>query len=189
MFSGRKLIHLVAAAQFVTLILMSGSGLAVATVPEAGTQSGNSTVATSPIYRQIKNQNSGKCLDVKGASRSNEALVVQYTCDRFKSNQLWRFERAPGSWYDRLIVLHSGKCLDIRHSSQDPTTDAIQYTCTQPAQLNQLFDFDMATHQITVLHSAQCLSIENDSKSNTAQVHQTRCNLDSPSQKWLLVDS
>lgn len=74
--------------------------------PVLGAPVGSSTSATYTLV----NRNSGKCLDVNGASTADGANVQQWTCNGGQ-NQRWRVEDAGG--YSRLVNVQSGKVLDV----------------------------------------------------------------------------
>src|SRR5262249_7094802 len=62
-------------------------------------------------YYEIVSRNSGKCLDVSGASTEDGAAVIQWRCDG-SANQQWRPELVA-SGAVRLVARHSGKALDV----------------------------------------------------------------------------
>jgi GH43 family beta-xylosidase/putative hemolysin len=68
------------------------------------------TAATPTAYR-IVNRNSGKCLDVSGASTADGADVAQWTCTG-GANQRWRIEDL-GNDTNRVVSVGSGKVLDV----------------------------------------------------------------------------
>jgi hypothetical protein len=59
-------------------------------------------------YFWIRAENSGKCLDVWGASPDDGAPVTTFTCVN-QDNQLWSF---AGNGVYKLVSKSSGKCLD-----------------------------------------------------------------------------
>jgi hypothetical protein len=69
-------------------------------------------------YARIRNEWSGKCLNVQGRSTADGAAVIQFTCGRASGNDEWygeylyRDSRTGEDWY-RLRARHSGKCLDV----------------------------------------------------------------------------
>lgn len=64
-------------------------------------------------YYNIVNRNSGKCLDVFGASTTDGTKVVQWACNGGSSQQ-WQWV-AIGSYY-QLKARHSSKCLNVARS-------------------------------------------------------------------------
>ena len=76
-------------------------------------------------YYEIVSRNSGKCLDVFGASLDDAAPVIQWTCTG-GPNQQWRLEHTAGGAY-RLLARHSGKALDVFGAVVDDLAPAIQF--------------------------------------------------------------
>jgi hypothetical protein len=79
----------------------------------------------------IINQNSGKCLDVVGASTADGANVQQYTCHR-QANQRWiiRYDQHRGDRATyRFVNVRSGKCLEVAGSSTADGANVRQSTC------------------------------------------------------------
>lgn len=76
-----------------------------------------------PIF-VIQEQNSGHCLDVKGASRSEGASIIKWGCHQ-ENNQRWiersRWQAGWGYGYEYISV-HSGMCLNANayHFRQAP---------------------------------------------------------------------
>ena len=67
-------------------------------------------------YYQIKNQNSGKCLD-KSMDNGNVdgALVYQYSCSaNHPSNQVWYLDNLGLNGYPHIRSKADNRCLDIR---------------------------------------------------------------------------
>jgi len=94
------------------------------------------TVNGKPYY-QIKAQHSGKCVDVKDASRNNGANIHQWTCEQV-DNQLWtRHWPDHNSNYFELRAKHSGQCLDVSEASNDNGANVHQWDCVGGA--NQLW--------------------------------------------------
>jgi hypothetical protein len=75
---------------------------------------------------ELVSRNSGKCLDVFGASTDAVAPVIQWVCHGGQ-NQQWRLEPAGGGAF-HLIARHSGKALDVEYASTDDGARVIQYT-------------------------------------------------------------
>ncbi|WP_030248472.1 RICIN domain-containing protein, partial [Streptomyces sp. NRRL S-350] len=62
---------------------------------------------------QLVSVNSGKCLDVTGASTADGAQIVQWSCGTDKPNQQWTLVPVAGSGAVQLVSVNSGKCLDV----------------------------------------------------------------------------
>lgn len=79
----------------------------------------------------VININSGKCLDVVGASTADGANVQQYTCHR-QANQRWiiRYDQHRGDRATyRFVNVRSGKCLEVASSSTADGANVQQSTC------------------------------------------------------------
>ncbi|WSW01804.1 RICIN domain-containing protein [Streptomyces sp. NBC_01006] len=93
----------------VAATLTIGMLFAVKPAPaEAATVDGNAWYA-------LVNRNSGKALDVYGASTADDARVSQWTRND-GANQQWQFVDSGGGFY-RLKARHSGKVLDVAGAS------------------------------------------------------------------------
>lgn len=75
-------------------------------------------------FYQIKHQ--GKCLDVRGKSTANRAIIQLWQCSNGSSNQA--FKPVGGEPY-QLEAKHSGKCIDVRGYSTDNGATIWQYSC------------------------------------------------------------
>jgi hypothetical protein len=60
---------------------------------------------------QLVNARTGRCLDVKGRSDGNGAVIQQFTCHD-QDNQKWRINREDGDTFS-LVAAGSGKCADV----------------------------------------------------------------------------
>jgi hypothetical protein len=60
---------------------------------------------------QVSNARTGRCLDVKGRSDDNGAVIQQFTCHD-QENQRWRVGRRDGDTFS-LVSVGSGKCADV----------------------------------------------------------------------------
>ncbi|MGP3920275.1 family 43 glycosylhydrolase [Nonomuraea sp. 10N515B] len=83
------------------------------------------TAATPSAYR-IVNRNSGKCLDVSGASSADGADVIQWSCNG-GTNQQWRIEDL-GNDTSRLVNVRSGKVLDVNACGSADGTNIQQWS-------------------------------------------------------------
>ncbi|MFE0043352.1 RICIN domain-containing protein [Streptomyces albireticuli] len=137
-----------AAALSVPVTASAGTGSAPAS---AGATAGSAQEAASPkafglapnelweLRRrdnryEIANRHSGLCLKVKGASRDNEAPVVQDECGT-APEKLWKAETTDGGRYMQLRNSYSNKCMDISGGVAHRGVKIIQYDCT--GALNQ----------------------------------------------------
>jgi hypothetical protein len=101
---------------------------------------GASVITSAPanadvVYQQIRNWHSGKCVDVDGASQSDNAKVQQYTCNGTIAQQ-WRKIPTSNGFF-KLVLAASGKCLTIENNSMAEGARAVQRTCLSPTPLSQ----------------------------------------------------
>ncbi|WP_391653109.1 RICIN domain-containing protein [Streptomyces tamarix] len=97
---------------------------ALATGMLAATMTGSAQAVTAPAeaaavdtnaWYVLVNRNSGKALDVSGASTTDGARVNQWTRND-RTNQQWQFVDSGGGFY-RLKARHSDKVLDVSGAS------------------------------------------------------------------------
>jgi hypothetical protein len=77
-------------------------------------------------YYEIISQNSGKCVDIEGASMADRARAQQYTCHG-GDNQLFLQVFYGGG--PSFVARHSGKCLDVEGDYVTDHAKVWQYTC------------------------------------------------------------
>ena len=135
-------------------------------------------------YFEIVSRNSGKCLDVFGASTEPVASVIQWVCTG-GPNQQWRLESVGGGAF-RVTARHSGQALDVYGALTDDDTPLIQYPATGGA--NQAWTLQPTSDgYVTFIagHSGKAMDVEFASTDDGARVIQY-----SPTgglnQQWLL---
>jgi hypothetical protein len=140
----------------------------------------------APNGIQLQAQHSAACLDVSGASASDGAAVVQWTCHGH-SNQLWRAEPVDGHWMLRSLV--SGKCLEVPAWSMTSGTTVMQWTCNGGANQQWRFEAvdDFGTYRLIARHSGQCLEVPAWSQQGGAQAGQWACN-GGLNQQWRVIE-
>jgi uncharacterized repeat protein (TIGR03803 family) len=145
-------------------------------------------LATSPPptngYVEIVSRNSGKCLDVFGASTDAVAPVIQWICHG-GPNQQWRLEPAGGGAV-RIIARHSGQALDVYGAFLDDVTPIIQYPVHGGD--NQVWTLEPAPDgyvRIVARHSGKALDVEYASTDDGARVIQYAPH-GGTNQQWLL---
>jgi hypothetical protein len=140
--------------------------------------------AADNVY-YIKNQHSGKCLTVHGASTANGAKVDQYRCIKGAQNQWWVIYRV-GPGLARVTGYQSGKCLAVQGGSHRKGTRLVQSTCSGAGA--QLFNgrWGGVNSTIRPYDSQQCLDVQGGSTKDNAPIIQWPCNGRS-NQKWHLT--
>jgi hypothetical protein len=98
------------------------AGMAIAAL---ATITAPASAAPGAFYAEAINRNSGKCLDVQSASKTDGAAVIQWTCTG-GTNQQWSLTNVGD--HVQLVARHSGKCLDVRSGSTADGAAIIQWT-------------------------------------------------------------
>jgi hypothetical protein len=142
-------------------------------------------IETTPIVDyEIVSRNSGKCLDVFGASTEAGASAIQWVCHG-GPNQQWRLEPAGGGAF-HIIARHSGQALDIFGASLDDVTPIIQWP--PHGGDNQVWTLEPASNgyvSIVARHSGKALDVEYASTEDGARVIQYTPH-GGANQQWLL---
>jgi hypothetical protein len=137
-----------------------------------------------PTPYEIVSRNSGKCLDVYGASPDAVAPVIQWTCHG-GPNQQWRLEPAGGGAF-HIIARHSGQALDVYGGLLDDFTPLIQYPLHGGD--NQVWTLEPASDgyvSIVARHSGKALDVELASTDDGAWMIQYMFH-GGANQQWLL---
>jgi hypothetical protein len=78
---------------------------------------------------EIRGVHSRKCLDVQGASKENNAPVIQYTCQGGANQRFFARKQRNGF---QIVSVNSGKCLDVSNGSVLEPAEGkqlVQYQC------------------------------------------------------------
>jgi uncharacterized repeat protein (TIGR03803 family) len=140
--------------------------------------------STPDGYFEIVSRNSGKCLDVFGASTDAGASAIQWNCHG-GPNQQWRLEPAGGGAF-RIIARHSGQALDVFGALLDDVTPIIQWPVHGGD--NQAWTLEPASDgyvRIVARHSGKALDVEFASADDGARVIQYTPH-GGANQQWLL---
>jgi len=135
-------------------------------------------------FFEIVSRNSGKCLDVFGASTDAGASVIQWVCHG-GPNQQWRLEPAGGGAV-RIIARHSGLALDVFGALLDDVTPIIQWPVHGGD--NQVWTLQPAGDGYVSLiagHSGKAMDVEFASTEDGARVIQYTPH-GGANQQWLL---
>ena len=142
--------------------------------------------AADNVY-YIKNQHSGKCMTVHGASTAKGARIDQYRCISGAQNQWWVVYKLTTQGLVRVTGYQSGKCLSILGGSKHNGAPLVQWTCNGAG--DQLFAGHLAFGGKTAIksyRSGKCLDVQGASTSNNAPIIQWSCN-GRTNQKWYLT--
>ncbi|GLZ30266.1 hypothetical protein Lesp02_24560 [Lentzea sp. NBRC 105346] len=141
------------------LSLVATPGLASAGAPkvlDAADLAANG-VQPNAVY-QVRNRNSGKCLEIYGWSTADQGDAVQWTCHG-GNNQLWDFRPSGDgvTWY--IVNVHSQKCLEIYGWSTADHGDAVQWGCHGGNNQRWYWNANGTNAWFTNKHSGKVLEI------------------------------
>lgn len=149
--------------------------IAAAAALAAGMIVGVDAAAAAPTpgaYRLV-NANSGLCLEVPGASTSDNVQLVQNGCGGAAS-QTWHLTAQGGGF--RLAAAHSGKCAGVIGAATSAGKAVQQESCTGAAsQTWTLTQVGGSTYRVVNVNSGKCLNVKDSSKSAGALVQQNSC--------------
>ncbi len=141
--------------------------------------------STSTGYNKIVNRNSGKVLDVTGASTADGATIEQWT-DNGGQNQQWSLV-SVGSGYYKIVSRGSGKVLDVPGASTVNGATIEQWT--DNGAMNQqwsLVSVGSGYYKIVSRSSGLVLDVTGASTANGAIIEQWPDN-GGTNQQWSLV--
>ncbi|MEU7038772.1 RICIN domain-containing protein [Streptomyces sp. NPDC046237] len=128
------------------------------------------TVDTNASYVLV-NRNSGKALDVYGASTADGARVSQWTRND-RANQQWQFVDSGGGFY-RLKARHSGKVLDVAGASTADGAAIAQWADGNGAnQQFRLADSDAGHVRLINRNSGKAVEVQGASTADGGNVVQ-----------------
>jgi hypothetical protein len=143
---------------------------------------------TPPVvvrYRVV-NRNSGKVMDVIGASTVNNAEVKQWTWNG-GANQKWAFQDAGGG-YVRIVNQNSGRCLDVASASTADGANIIQFACGSGTNQQWQQQAGGGFVQLVARHSGKCLDVVNAGTGDGADIQQFTCG-SGTNQQWSRIES
>jgi len=150
----------------------------------AATAASAATVDTTAWYVLV-NRNSGKVLDVNGASTADGANLIQWTRTN-TNNQQFQFVDAGGGYY-KLRARHSGKIVDVLGGSTADGASVVQWSDVGGS--NQQFRLDDSTDghvRLVNRFSNKVLEVAGLSTAEGASVQQWG-SWNGSNQQWQLV--
>lgn len=120
--------------------------------------------------------NSSKCLDLEGASQSENGLVKLWSCHGGDNQRLALVDR--GQSVTSLMFKHSGKCLDVENGSTANLAKVVQKTCdsnSNSQKVSMWFSASQTGRTFKFQHSNRCIQVQNNSGSDGAQIVQETC--------------
>jgi hypothetical protein len=146
------------------------------------------TPLAAPAASTITGVGSGLCLDVTGASTSQGAQVIQWTCDS-RANQQWERVPVPGSGAYQIVSVNSGMCLDVTGASVTAGAQVIQWPCGT-GKTNQEWTLNpvpgSTALQIVSVNSGMCLDVTGASTAAGTQIIQWTCGSGKSNQEWTI---
>lgn len=134
---------------------------------------------------RLKNANSGKYLDVSGASYSDGAAIIQWPFNG-AANQLWDLQyKGQGDFY--ISSMHSGKTVEVPGWSGVAGTNLDQWSANDGKnQRWNLIDKGAEGFVIWNSYSGKSMQVENGSTTNAAPIEQGDYQNGLSSQRWIL---
>ncbi|MEU7476950.1 RICIN domain-containing protein [Lentzea sp. NPDC042327] len=154
------------------------------TVVAAGPPASAATIDTTAWYVLV-DRNSGKALDVSGASAADGTRIIQWSRTD-AANQQWQFVDSGGGYY-RIRSRSSGKVLDVSGASAADGAAVVQWSDNNGS--NQQFraaDSDGGHVRLIARHSAKAVDVRGGSTADNADVVQNT-DTGAASQQWQLV--
>ena len=172
-------------------IVVTAAALVAGVLSVAGpAQAAVTAVAGVPITIE----NSGKCMNVAGASTANGAKVIQYTCVASALNDKWqvtsRGRDADGFDHFWVKNVNSGKCLTVLNASTSNNASLIQYTCTDGANETWYADSqpERPTLRLASVGSGLCVDVPGRSTADNVNLIQYTCQAGdgTPNERFIL---
>lgn len=140
-----------------------------------------SSIENGGIYC-IVNKNSGKLLDVQGASMDNSANIWQYHYINGNGQKWKAIAVGDGSWEFQNV--NSGKVIDVEAASTSEGGNISQYTNSHTANQQWYLEYVDSGYQILInKNSNLALDVENYSYLDGANISQFT-NYETVNQKW-----
>ncbi len=144
---------------------------------------------------ELVNRNSGKCLNVLGASTADMANFIQYQCLPLDLNARFRLDAIGGTDQYSIRPMHDMLCADVAFASTDDGAQLVQHPCgggngepyaNQQATIQYVegASYDTVV-QLKFAHSGKCIGVDGARTDDTAPVKQMTCGQGS-NQQWIL---
>ncbi|MCM2416122.1 RICIN domain-containing protein [Streptomyces sp. RKAG290] len=165
---------------------------AVATLVWSGTDGGTTeppvegSIDPSTWY-QVRNSNSGACLDAADWGTADGTALQQWACGT-GANQSWQF-RPTGDGNYQVVNLHNAKVWDVDGGPGATAAGAKVHLWTYVSGTNQQWKAEpvgsAGQYRFTARNSGKCLAVDGSSTANGARLSQQACN-GSPAQAFTL---
>ncbi|OXM85998.1 RICIN domain-containing protein [Paenibacillus rigui] len=144
-------------------------------------------ITNGKVYK-IVNRNSGKLIDVQGASTANSANISQYH-DINGTGQQWKAVD-QGSGYWKFINLNSGKAIDVEGSSTANGANISQYTDNGSGATNQQWTVTgvgQGFWKIINRNSGKAVDVESSGRDDSRNISQFT-DSGTPNQQWAFIE-
>ncbi|RKT75049.1 ricin-type beta-trefoil lectin protein [Saccharothrix variisporea] len=168
-----------------TLIAVLATVLAGTSAVALNTGAASAATVDTTAWYVLVNRNSGKAMDVSGASTADGAAVQQYS-RHDGANQQWQFVDSGGGYY-RLKSKNSGKVLDVDSKSTADGAKIQQWTDNNGAnQQFRLADSDSGYVRLVNRNSGKAVEVQGAATNDGAPVVQYS-DWGGSNQQWQLV--
>ena len=186
-------------AQSFSLTQIGGSGPTATSTPTptptptpSATSTGSSGGINSADWYEVKNSNSGLCLEPAGAGTANGTELEQETCSGV-ANQLWQFQSDGNGTYHVANQASSGEVWDVTGGTGATANGTAIQIWSYGGGTNQQWapisvangDYEFAAQN----SGTECLDVTNVSTSPGAVLQQWACSATDAAQSFQLVVS
>jgi endoglucanase len=141
----------------------------------------------SSVYYRIINRNSGKAVDVNGASITSGASIIQWTYGG-GNNQQWKIEYLGGGVY-RLLNRNSGQAVDVNGASATNGASIIQWPWNGGTNQQWLIvNNGGGYYRILNFNSSSAMDVNGGSTANGASIIQWPWN-GGNNQQWQIIQN
>ncbi len=138
-------------------------------------------------WYQVRNGNSGACLDAADWGTADGTALQQWACGT-GANQGWQFRPTDAGHY-QVVNRHNAKAWDVDGGSGATADGAKVHLWSYAGGINQQWRPEALAggrYRFVARHSGKCLSVDNSSTANGARLSQQPCS-GSPAQAFTLT--
>ncbi|MFJ6513488.1 RICIN domain-containing protein [Streptomyces sp. NPDC091406] len=138
-------------------------------------------------WYQVRNANSGACLDAADWGTADGTALQQWSCGT-GANQGWQF-RPTDSGHYQVVNRHNAKAWDVDGGSGATADGARVHLWSYVGGVNQQWRAEARSggqYRFVARHSGKCLGVDNSSTANGARLSQQTCS-GSPAQAFTLT--
>ncbi|MFJ7087603.1 RICIN domain-containing protein [Streptomyces griseus] len=128
-------------------------------------------------WYQVRNVNSGACLDAADWGTANGTALQQWACGT-AANQGWQFRPTDGGHY-QVVNRHNAKAWDVDGGSGATADGTKVHLWSYEGGVNQQWRPEALSgsgqYRFVARHSGKCLAVDNSSTANGARLSQQPC--------------